>query len=163
MARSVLRVADQLAGIYPERCVLSGVETPRAVRVTATSGGGDGGCSVCPASRRSPVACLDISGAPLPCPSANESGRCGGSDDAAALATLAAGVTFGAIGVVTVTAGLAAFGLFVVVAALAYRMRAHHDFWVTCTLLPESSTIVVEPTHPSFDEAARTLFMRTLS
>ena len=39
MARSVLRVADQLAGIYPERCVLSGVETT-AVRLAATEWGG---------------------------------------------------------------------------------------------------------------------------
>ena len=40
MARSVLRVADQVAGLFPDRCVLSGVETERAVRLTATQFGG---------------------------------------------------------------------------------------------------------------------------
>ncbi len=163
MARSVLRVADQLAGIYPERCVLSGVETPRAVRVTATEWRGRrwllGVPGFAPVAGRLPrhQRCT------VALPVSERVWKMWRFRDAAALATLAAGVTFGAIGVVTATAGLAAFGLFVVIAALAYRTRAHHDFWITCTLLPESSTIVVEPTHPRFDEAARTLFIRTLS
>jgi hypothetical protein len=54
------------------------------------------------------------------------------------------------------------FGVLIVVASAVYRTRAHHDYWVTCTLRAENSTIVVEPTHQRFDEAARALFIRTL-
>ena len=37
MARSVLRVAHQKAGVLPTRCVLSGLETGRALLVPRTS------------------------------------------------------------------------------------------------------------------------------
>jgi len=162
MARSVLRVADQLAGIYPECCVLSGVETTRAVRMTATSWGGSRwllgvpGFAVIagrlPRHQRCTVA-LPVSARVW---------KMWRFRDAAALSALAAGLTFGAIGVVTGTVALAVFGVLIVVASAVYRTRAHHDYWVTCTLRAENSTIVVEPTHQRFDEAARALFIRTL-
>ncbi|TFH14670.1 MAG: hypothetical protein E4H05_09165, partial [Acidimicrobiales bacterium] len=50
--------------------------------------------------------------------------------DVAALSALAAGITFGGIGVVTGTVALAVFGVLIVVASVAYRTRAHHDYWV---------------------------------
>ena len=98
----------------------------------------------------------------LRCPSVNGCGRCGGPETWRASSALAAGATFFGIGIATGATGLAVFGVLVVIAALAYRIRAHYNFWFTCTLRPEDSTIVVEPTHRRFDEAARALFIRTL-
>lgn len=72
-------------------------------------------------------------------------------------------MTFVAIGGVTGTVGLAIFGLVIVIGAVAYRTRANHNYWVTCSLRPSNATIVVEPTHRQFEEAARDLFVRTLS
>jgi hypothetical protein len=162
MARSVLRVADQLAGIYPERCVLSGVETTRAVRLDATQWGG-------------PRWTLGVPGLAFVAGRLPRHGRCAVALPVservwklwrfralAAMATLTAGATFFGIGVATGATGLAVFGLVVMIAALAYRTRAHHNFWVTCTLHPEASTIIVEPTHRRFDEEARKLFTRTV-
>jgi hypothetical protein len=162
MARSVLRVADQLAGIYPDRCVLSGVETMRAVRLSATQWGGPRwllgvpGFAVVvgrlPGRRRCPVAL----------PVSERIWKMWRLRDLAAMSTLTAGATFLGIGVATGTAGLAVFGLLVAIAATAYRTRAHHNFWVTCTFSPERSTIIVEPTHQRFDDDARMLFTRTV-
>jgi hypothetical protein len=50
----------------------------------------------------------------------------------------------------------------VLLVAAAYRTRAHHDYWVTCCLASTAETILVEPTHRLFDEAARDLFSRSL-
>ncbi len=58
---------------------------------------------------------------------------------------------------------LAVFGLVVVVGAVAYRARPDHNYWVTGSLHPSTATIVVEPTHPRFDGAARDLFIRTMT
>ncbi len=51
------RVADQLAGIYPERCVLSGVETTQRSDLPQQSGVVSAGCSAFRVSRSSPVGC----------------------------------------------------------------------------------------------------------
>ena len=75
---------------------------------------------------------------------------------------VAAGVTFSVIGLVTGVGELVVFGAVVAVATVAYRTRAHHNYWVSCRLHPAESTIVVEPTHRRFDEAARDLFVRSL-
>jgi integral membrane sensor domain MASE1 len=82
--------------------------------------------------------------------------------NAVAFSTLAAGLTFLVIGAATGTIPLAIFSLVVVVGAAAYRTRANHNYWVTCRLHPATGTIVVEPTHRQFDEAARELFIRTV-
>lgn len=162
MARSVLRVADQVAGIYPERCVLSGLETTRAVRLTATRWGG-------------PRWLLGVPGFAFVAGRVPGRGRCSVAlpvseriwkmwrmRDVAAMSTLTAGATFFGIGVATGATGLAVFGLMVAIGAIAYRTRAHHNFWVTCTLRPENSTIIVEPTNARFDQDARMLFTRTV-
>jgi hypothetical protein len=80
-----------------------------------------------------------------------------------ALSTLAAGVTFVAIGAATGAVALAVFGMVIVSGAVAYRTRANHNYWVTCSLHPSTDTIVIEPTHPRFDGAAHDLFVRTLT
>jgi hypothetical protein len=162
MARSVLRVADQLAGIYPDRCVLSGIETMRAVRLSATRWRGPRwllgmpGFAVVvrrlPGRRHCPVAL----------PVCERIWKMWRLRDLAAMSTLTAGATFLGIGVVTGATGLAVFGILVAIAAIAYRTRAHQYFWVTCTFRPEDSTIIVEPTHQRFDDEARALFIRTV-
>ena len=162
MARSVLRVADQLAGIYPERCVLSGVETRRAVRLTATQWGGRrwllGVPGFAPVAGRMP----GHGRCPVALPVSERIWKMWRARDLAAMSTLTAGATFFGIGLATGATGLAVFGLLVAIAAVAYRTRSHHDFWVTCTLRPENSTILVEPTHQRFDDEARKLFTRTV-
>jgi hypothetical protein len=142
--------------------VLSGVETRRAVRLTATSWGG-------------PLWLLGVPGfsviagrlprhhhGPVALPVSERVWKLWHFRNRASFAALTAGATFFGIGLGAGATGLAVFGVLVVIAALAYRIRAHHNFWFTCTLRPEDSTIVVEPTHRRFDEAARALFIRTL-
>lgn len=81
--------------------------------------------------------------------------------NAVGLSMLSAGVTFVAIGGATGTVALGLFGLVMSILAVTYHARANHNYWVTCSLHPSSATIVVEPTHPRFDDAARDLFTRT--
>lgn len=162
MARSVLRVADQAAGRFPERCVLSGVDTRHAVRVTAIQWSG-------------PVWLLGVPGLPttlgwLPgrrtyavaLPVGDRVWRMWRARDLMATSAIFAGATFGGIGLAAGVAELIAFGVFVGALAVVYRTRAHHDYWVTCRFRPAEQIIVVEPTHRKFDEAARDLFVRSL-
>lgn len=162
MARSVLRVADQLAGIYPERCVLSGVETARAVRLTATRWGGARWLLGVPGFALVVGRLLRHEHSPVALPVSERIWTMWRIRDLTAMSALTAGVTFFGIGVVTGATGLSVFGLVVAIAAITYRTRAHHNFWVTCTLRPENSTIIVEPTHQRFDDEARMLFIRTM-
>ena len=162
MARSVLRVADQVAGVFPDRCVLSGVETTRAVRLTATQFGGPRwllgvlgfarAVGWLPGHERCEVAL----------PVSVRVWKMWRVRNLGALSTLSAGVTFVAIGGATGAVALGVFGAVISIVAVAYHARANHDYWVTCSLHPSSATIVVEPTHPRFDDAARDLFTRTL-
>ncbi len=80
-----------------------------------------------------------------------------------------AGLTIMVFGFVLAAAGAAELsGLTVALGVLAgamgsaYRARAVHNYWVTCRLRPSTNTIVVEPTHPSFDTAARELYVRAI-
>jgi hypothetical protein len=163
VARSVLRVADQAAGVFPDRCVLSGVQTERAVRLTATQFDGPrwllgvlGFAMVVgrlPGHERCPVAL----------PVSVRVWKMWRSRNVVALSALAAGVTFVVIGTATGAIALAVSGLPIVIGAVAFRARANHNYWVTCSLHPATGTIVIEPTHPRFDDAARDLFTRTLT
>ena len=147
MARSVLRVADQRAGIFPECCVLSGVETQRAVRLTATSWGGPRWLLGVPGFALIAGRLPRHQHVPVALPVSERVWKMWRSRDMASFATLAAGATFFGIGIATGAVGLAVFGVLVVVAAIAYRIRAHHNYWFTCTLRPGDSTIVGR-THP---------------
>ena len=162
MARSVLRVADQLAGIYPEHCVLSGVETTQAVRLTAIEWSGARWLLGVPGFAFVAGRLPGRAHCPVALPVSERSWKMWRNRDLGAMSTLTAGVTFFGIGAVAGAAGLAAFGLVVVIAAIAYRTRAHRNFWVTCTLRPADSTIAVESTHRRFDDEARTLFTRSV-
>jgi hypothetical protein len=142
---------------------LSGVETERAVRVTATHFGGPRWLLGVPGFA-TVVSCLpghDRCSVSLPV--SVRVWKMWRLRSVLALSMLAAGVTFGVIGAATGVVSLAVFGLVVVVGAVAYRARANHNYWVTCTLHPSTATIVIEPTHPRFDDAARELFIRTLT
>jgi hypothetical protein len=162
VARSVLRVADQLAGVFPDRCVLSGVDTTRAVRLTATQFAGPrwllgvlGFARVVgwlPGHEHSAVAL----------PVSVRVWKMWRIRNVMALSTLSVGLTCVAIGVATGTVGLGVFGAVLSVVAIAYHARTTHNYWVTCSLHPSSATIVIEPTHQRFDDAARDLFTRTL-
>ena len=162
MARSVLRVADQVAGIFPDRCVLSGTETTHAVRLTAPRWGGPrwmlgipGFAAVVgflPGRERHAVAL----------PVSVRVWKVWRLRNSIASSAAMAAVTFAAIGLLTGVVGLVVFGMSALVVAGMYRTRAHHNYWVTCRFSPADGTIVVEPTHRRFDEAARDLFVRSL-
>jgi hypothetical protein len=163
VARSVLRVADQVAGIFPDRCVLSGVETQRAVRLTATQFGGPRWLLGLPGLATVVGRLPGHDRCPVALPVSVRVWKIWRFRSVAASSTLAAGTTFGVIGAATGAVALAVFGVVVVIGAFAYRARANHNYWVTCSLHPSTATIVVEPTHPRFDDAARVLFTRTLT
>ena len=162
MARSVLRVADQIAGVFPDRCVLSGVETEQAVRLTATQWGGPRWLLGVPGFARVAGWLPGHDHCPVALPISIRVWKMWRVRNVVALSTLAAGMTFAAIGGVTGAVALAAFGLVIVIGAVAYRTRANHNYWVTCSFHPANATIVVEPTHPRFDAAARDLFVRAV-
>jgi TctA family transporter len=155
-------VADQVAGVFPDRCVLSGIDTEQAVRLTATEFGGPRWLLGVPAFATVVGWLPGHQRCPVAVPVSLRVWKVWHARDVAALSTLAAGGTFVVIGGVTGAVGLAVFGLMVVIGAIAYRARAHRNYWFTCRLHPLDATIVIEPTHPSFDAAARDLFMRTL-
>ena len=163
VARSVLRLADQVAGVFPDRCILSGVDTERAVRLTATQFDGPRWLLGVPGFA-TVVGCLPgHDRCQVALPVSVRVWKMWRLRNVAASSTLAAGATFVAIGAATGAVALAAFGVVVVIGAVAYRTRANHNYWVTCSFHPSSATIVIEPTHPRFDSAARELFIRTLT
>ncbi len=162
MARSALRVADQVAGRFPDRCVLTGDETAHAVRLTAVEWAGTRWLLGVPGFVKV-VSCLPghaHRSVALPVSvGVWKRWRC---RELVSSAVVAAGVTFSVIGLLTDARELVVFGAVVAVAAVAYRTRAHRNFWVSCRLHPADGTIVVEPTHRRFDAAARDLFVRSL-
>jgi hypothetical protein len=162
VARSVLRVADQKAGVFPDRCVLSGAETVRAVRLTATQFGGPRWLLGVPGFAAFVGRLPGHERCPVALPISDRLWKVWRLRNALAFSALASGLTFLVIGAATGTIPLAIFGLVVVVGAAAYRTRANHNYWVTCSLHPANGTIIVEPTHRQFDDAARDLFIRTL-
>jgi len=162
MARSALRVADQVAGRFPDRCVLSGAETIHAVRMTATQWAGPRWLLGVPGFARALGLLPRRRHHTVALPVSDRVWRMWRCRNLVGLTALTAGVTFSGIGLVTEVVGLVVFGVVVFTAAMAYRTRAHHNYWVTCRFRPAEATIVVEPTHARFDEAARDLFVRPL-
>lgn len=162
MVRSVLRLADQRREVYPDVCVLSGVRTSGAMRMTATVWGGRRWMLFVPGVvavlahvlRRSHVA---VSVPVSPDVWARWRKR----------VVLAQGVA--AFGGVLIGTGLAvgaaaplAAGVPVFVGAIALWARANRNWWITCALDPAKAVVVVEPTHREFDRAARDIFMNSI-
>lgn len=79
-----------------------------------------------------------------------------------ALFTIVVGLGLAAPGAIGSTDGLLGVGFVVVLAAMAYRTRAHHNFWTTCRLNEAADVVIVEPTHREFDRQARQLFERSV-
>lgn len=162
MARSVLRIADQRRLVFPDRCVLSGVQTTGAMRMTATVWGGrrwvlfvPGVVALLAWVLRRPHVAVSI-----PVSSAVWSRwrrRVVLSQGAAAFGS----VLIGTGSVVGAAAPFVA-GVFVFVGAIALWARANRNWWITCVLDTAQAMVVVQPTHDEFDRAAREIFVRSI-
>ena len=163
MARSVLRLADQRRDVFPDRCVLSGVHTTGAARMTATAWRGRRWVLFVPGIvamfafvlRRSRVTVsLPVS----PAVWSRWRRRVLLSQGAAAFGgvLIATGLAVGA-------AASLAGGVPVFVASIALWARANRNWWITCVLDPAQAVIIVEPTHPEFDGAAREIFLSSIA
>jgi hypothetical protein len=162
MARSVVRLADQDAGRWPNVCVLSGEPTEHAARVTATQWEGRRWLLTVPGfpavvGRLPGRACRRIA-----LPVSAWVWRQWSRRNLAATAVVAAGLGLAAAGVLRPAIGLVVLGALLVAVGTVARARAAHHYWVTCRLRPATATVVVEPTHPAFDAQARALFARSL-
>ena len=77
-----------------------------------------------------------------------------------------AAVTLGAMIMIAATVSrtlpLVVLGALVATAGAGYLTLVAHRFWVVCRFRPAEGTVIVEPTHPKFDAAARALFLRSL-
>lgn len=162
MLRSVLLLSDQLAGRFPDRCVLSGERTDRAVRMTAVTWHHRPWLLGIPGL----VALLCLRGgehrfrASLPV-SANV-WRTWRRRELAATCLMAIGLGFALVAPVRHAVGLAVAGGAIAVIGAVIRTRAAYNYWFTCRLERDRGLIVVAPTHEKFDNEARTLFDRSL-
>jgi hypothetical protein len=162
VATSVLRMADQQAGRYPNVCVLSGVPTSNAVRVRAVQWSGRSWILGIPGA----VPLLRMwpgrSSVPLALPIAAPIWRIWNRRNTIAVALVAFGLGFVVIGVFRSVAPIVVVGVFLVALACAYRTRAARNYWFTCRFDPRRECVTVQPTHRSFDTEARAIFIRSL-
>jgi len=155
VARSVLRLADQRRDVFPDRCVLSGVHTDSAMRMTVTTWRGPRWMLCVPGVvplrahvLRRPHVVVALPVSPAVC-----------SRWRRRVALSQGVVTIGTVLIVTgsvvrATAPLAV-GIVIFVSALALSARANRNWWITCTLDPTRAMLIVTPTHREFDAAAR--------
>jgi hypothetical protein len=162
MTRSVLLIDDQRAGRFPDHCALSGVHTEGAVRVTAVRWSGPRWVLGIPGV----VPILTLRGASnrlrVALPVSPGVWRRWQRRNLAALSAMVLGLVFIVVSSAFRGGDLVALGVFVALAAGAYRTRVARNHWLTCELDPSRQTVTVEPTHLDFDRAARTLFERSL-
>lgn len=162
--KSVLLVADQKAGRFPDRCVLTGEPTESAVRIWAIDSTkcqwligllGPLGVVVARISgRRFTRIALPISSRPW--------GIWNRRSNLYA-ATTAAGLGLVAAGLLRPSTAIVVFGVVVIAASRALRMRALQNFWLRAELKPDQAQLLVEPTHANFDREARKLFKRSIA
>lgn len=162
LSRSVLRAADQVDGRYPEVCVLSGVDTSRAVRLSAPEWKGRRGLLTIPGfaavigrlpGRERCSVALPVSAA------AWSRWR---RRHLAGVATLGFGLVAAVAGAVNSNPQQIGFGTVMAALGVLYLTFANNRFWVTCCFRPATSTIIVEPTHARFDAEARLLYLRSV-
>lgn len=162
MATSVLRIADQRAGRFPDVCVLSGVVTENAVRVQAVEWSGRSWILGVPGvtsllrlwpGRSSMTVALPVAGAVW---------RGWSHRRTVVMALTMFGLGFVVVGALRGHSGIVVIGVLVVMLASAYRTRAAVNYWVTCRLDSSRACVTVHPTHRSFDEQARALFIRSI-
>lgn len=162
MARSVLRLDDQNAGRFPDRCVLSGVSTKRAVRCTAVRWSGPRWLLGVPGAVPLVGAIPGRSQTTVVLPVSEKVWSSWNHRNVAALLVAVFGLGLLVASAIRRTGGLVGVGLVVLIAAVAYRARAHHNFWTTCRVNDTGDAVIVEPTHPEFDHQAQQLFERSL-
>ena len=163
MATSVLRIADQRAGRFPDVCVLSGVPTANAVRVHAVEWSGRSWILGIPGVLSVLKLWPGRSTATVALPVAATVWRMWSRRNTATMALVMFGFGFVVIGAVRGRGALVVIGAFVVVLALAYRTRAAVNYWMTCRLDSSRDYVTVQPTHRSFDAQARALFVRSIN
>ena len=157
-----MRVSDQRAERFPDVCVLSGEQTEHAARLTAVTWRGPRwmlgipgfvpALGVLPRHDRMPVA--------LPvCPRV---WRMWQRRNAIGVTGVVVGVLWFGAGAVLASAAMLAIGAIIAMAAGAYRTRSVVNYWTTCRLNTAAGTIIVEPTHRTFDEAAKRLFIASI-
>ena len=124
MTTSVLRIADQRAGRFPDVCVLSGVPTANAVRVRAVEWSGRSWILGIPGvvsvlkwwpGRSSETVALPIAATVW---------RMWSRRNAVAVALVMFGLGLVVIGAVRALGGIVVIGALVVILAFAYRTRA---------------------------------------
>jgi len=160
---SVLRIADQRAGRFPDVCVLSGVATVNAVRVQAVEWSGRSWILGIPGvvsvlrwwpGRSSETVALPVAATVW---------RMWNRRNTVAMALMMFGLGLVVIGAIRTRGAGVVIGVLVIVLACAYRARAAVNYWVTCRLDPSRDCVIVQPTHRSFDAQARALFIRSIT
>lgn len=161
MARSVLRLADQSRDVFPHRCVLSGVETSGAARMTAVAWRGRRSMLFVPGvvavlayvlRRRHTRVAIPVSSGVW----TRWRRRVVWSQGAAAFG----GVLLATGSLVDASAPLAG-GVLILASSIALWARANRNWWITCVLDSAGAAVIVEPTHGEFDTAAREIFVRS--
>jgi hypothetical protein len=162
VARSVLRVADQRAERFPDVCVLTGEPTAHAARLTATTWSGPRWMLGIPAFVTILGALPGRERAAVALPVSPRVWRMWQRRNAIGIAAAVVGALWMVTGAVLGSAVMLVLGAIITVLAVVYRTRAVVNYWLTCRLNPAAGTILVEPTHPRFDEAAKRLFIASL-
>lgn len=161
VARSVLRISDQNAGRFPTCCVLSGVDTERAVRVRAICWDGPRWVLGIPAMGLLTGLLSGRSSMSVALPVSETVWSRWNRRNLVASAIIAFSIVLGAMSIVKQAGDLFVVGAFAFLAAMAYRTRAARNYWTTCRISRTGETIIVEPTHPDFDRQAQSLFTQT--
>lgn len=162
MARSVLRLADQRRDIFPDRCVLSGVQTVGAMRTTAVAWTGrrfvlfvPGVVALLAGVLRRPHVTVSI-------PVSSDVWTRWRRRVVLSQVAMAFGSVLVATGLVTGAAAPLVGGVVSLSSALALWARSNRNWWITCVLDPQRTAVIVEPTHSEFDRAAREIFVRSI-
>lgn len=161
--KSVLLVADQEAGSFPDRCVLTGEKTETAVYVWAIES----------SNAQWLLGVLGYLGVILAKLAGRQTIRLGvpitqrpwGIWKRRAnlyLAMTSAGFGFVLAGFFQSSVGFVVFGIILAAASRAQRMRALQNYWIIAELKPRTGHILVRPTHADFDAKAREMFQRSI-
>jgi hypothetical protein len=162
MARSVLRLADQRRDVFPDRCVLSGVQTTGAIRTTAVVWRGRRWMLFVPAFVAVLARVLRRPHVDVSIPVDADVWSRWRRRVVLSQGAVAFGGVFVATGLVVGAAAPFAFGVVVFTGAFALWARANRNWWITCVLDPAGAVVVVEPTHREFDRSAREIFVRSI-
>ena len=162
MARSVLRVSDQRAERFPDVCVLSGERTEHAVHLTAVTWAGPKWILGIPGFVPVLGALPRHDRTTVALPVSPRVWRIWQRRNAIGITGVVAGVLWLFVGAFLASGVAAAIGAIIALAAGAYRTRSVVNYWTTCRLNTTAGTIIVEPTHRTFDEAAKRLFISSI-